>query len=714
MSSKKKSKRKNTVQHNLASNQISFKPEIEMQQGIRYHQSGKLQEAAQIYNKIIQTNPYHSDAIHLLGVVANQTGEYATAETLITRAIQITPDSSLYYYNLAKTLKAQGKTEKAISCYQKAVDFNPDDSEAYLALGNSYQLLKQTDEALICFQKAIQIKPDYAEAYNNIGTILKDQGKFDKALSYYYKALEYKPTDYEVLNNLGIALKSQGKLRDAISCYEKAIVLKPDYAEVYNNIGIAFKDEGRLSDAIECYKKTILLKPELFEAYNNMGVALKDQGRIEEAITYYHDALKLKPDYVSAHSNLLYGLHHLETIDPVQLFEQHKLWADIHAASFSNKMPSYDNSKREAHRLRIGYVSPDFRTHSVAYFMESILKTHDRKNFEIFCYSDVAIRDETTTFFKHLADYWRDISGIPDEDAVEYIIKDQIDILVDLAGHTARNRMLLFARKPAPLQITYLGYPNTTGLKTIDYRLTDYLADPPHKTDHLYTEKLIRMPHSFLCYTPYKKSPAVSNLPAEQAGFITFGSFNNRAKITPCVVKTWAQILKTVSNSRLYLKSKSFSDGITQEMLRDMFVNNGVLPERIKFLTHTPTTYSHLESYNSIDIGLDTFPYNGTTTTCEALWMGVPVIVLSGDFHVSRVGVSLLTNVGLKELISNSLNDYTKIAVDLAENKQRLKQIRAGLRSKMTQSSLMDTKLFIKSLENIYQTIWKHHGKEDH
>jgi len=417
--------------------------------------------------------------------------------------------------------------------------------------------------------------------------------------------------------------------------------------------------------------------------------------------------LELNPDYVSAHSNFLYGLHHLAEIEPVQLFDQHQLWATRHAEPVASDIPSHQNDRKPNRRLRIGYVSPDFRTHSVAYFMEALLENHDRSAFEIFCYSDVALKDTTSVRFENLADCWRDIAGMPDENVAQWVLNDRVDILVDLAGHTAKNRMLLFARKPAPVQVSYLGYPNTTGLDTVDYRITDSWSDPPGQTDHLYTEKLLHLPHGFLCYTPPKTSPAAGNLPAERSGFITFGSFNNRAKITPEVIKIWSMILILVPNARLYIKSKSLSDSATQKSLHDKFIENNVAPEQIKFMGYSPSTYDHLDLYNSVDIGLDTFPYNGTTTTCEAMWMGVPVIVLSGMIHMSRVGVSLLSNVGLPDLIGDSADDYVHKAVELAANLEKLKKIRLELRNMMCRSPLMNGPLFTHSLENAYRRMWE-------
>jgi len=617
-----------------------FDIDNELEKALKYHESGQLQKAEEIYKKILAINPNHSDSLHFTGVLAYQRGKNDAGVNLITQAIKNNPEIPGYHNSLGNIFKAQGKIEAAVSSYKKAV----------------------------------QLKPDYAEAYSNLGNVLKDQDEIE----------------------------------DAISSYKKAVELKPDYAEAYSNLGIAYKDQGRLGEAISSYKKALELKPDYAEAYSNLGNAYKDQGKIEDAISSYKKAVQLKPDYAVAHSNILLGLHYNDSADPIQLIAQHKQWAEQHAAPLAATIQPHLNNVSPDRCLRIGYVSPDFRVHSVAYFIEPVLISHDRTAFEVFCYSDVVCPDLTTNRLKGMAICWRDIVGMSDEQVADLIRGDQIDILIDLAGHTANNRMQLFARKPAPVQVTCIGYPDTTGLETIDYRMTDSWADPPGQTDQLYTEKLVRLPHGFLCYRPPDQAPEVTKLPVTETGGIIFGSFNHRAKITPEVVRLWSKILTCLTNSKLILKSKSLSDTETQNLLREMFVENGISPERIRFIGHIPSIIGHLELYNSIDIGLDTFPYNGTTTTCEAMWMGVPVIVQAGHTHVSRVGVSLLSNLGLTELIAESGDAYVEKAITLAGDLNRLKTLRAGLRDIISRSPLTDALQFTQDMEEACRKMWRH------
>ena len=371
-----------------------------------------------------------------------------------------------------------------------------------------------------------------------------------------------------------------------------------------------------------------------------------------------------------------------------------------------SRIPLHSNEKLPERRLRVGYVSPNFHQHSVAYFIEAVIASHDRSAYEIICYSDVARPDSVTDRIKSLTGSWRDILGMSHEQAAGLIRSDQIDILVDLAGHTAGNRMLLFARKPAPVQVTYLGYPSTTGLTTMDYRITDRFADPPGQTDHLHTEELVHLPQGFLCYKPPGQTPDVADLPFIASGGITFGSFNHLAKITPEVVRLWSNILNSLPDAQIILKAKPLFDMGTQQLLREMFVQNGVSPARLTLTGHAQSMSEHLELYHRIDIGLDTFPYNGTTTTCEAMWMGVPVVTLAGETHASRVGASILSNVGLPELIAGSPEEYLKKGVQLANDLERLQGMRANLRPMMERSPLMDANGFTRSLEAAYRQMW--------
>ena len=710
--------------------------------GIIAHQSGKNDIAANLINRAIQTRPEESVFYLNLGSVYKAQGLLDQAILSYKKALELNPDYAEAYNNMGNAVKAQGKLDEAIWNYKKALQLKPDYAEAYNSLGIVFFDQGKLDEAILYYKKALQLNPDFAMAYNNIGAVFKDQSRLEEAIwnyqkalhlnpglvdacvnlgivfyaqnrlgeavSCFQKALELNPDYAKAYNNMGNAVKAQGKLDEAIWNYKKALELNPDYAEAYNNLGVAFYPQGKLDEAIWNLKKALELNPDYAEVYNNLGTSFKSQSRINKAISCYQKALQLKPDFVVAHSNFLYISHYHESIDPLQLFLYHKQWAKLHALPLSNTIQPHLNDRSPERLLRVGYVSPDFCMHPVACFIEPVLASHDHSVFEIFCYSDVVCPDAVTDRLKGLTDCWRDIAGMSDDQVANLVRKDGIDILVDLAGHTAYNRMLMFARKPAPIQATYIGYVGTTGLPTMDYRITDGCADPQGETDHLYTEKLIRLPHSFLCYKPPDNCPETAKLPALKTRQITFGSFNNLAKVTPEVIALWSAILSKVPGSRMLMKSKALADKNTRQRIREIFIKNGITAARINLTGFTPSFAEHLKLYNTVDIGLDTFPFNGTTTTCEAMWMGVPIIILAGKTHVSRVGVSLLSNIGLTDLIAESTETYLEKAVKLAGDLKRLEKIRTNLRDMMLHSVLTDARCFTSALEEAFRKIWRH------
>jgi protein O-GlcNAc transferase len=557
------------------------------------------------------------------------------------------------------------------------------------------------------FRDILEGQPNNVSALHFIGVIYYQLKKYDAAIKYIKKALQFGPDYVDAYNNLGSILLEIGRLDEAVDCFKKAIELHPDFDRAYYNLGAALKEQWRIDDAMSCYRRAIQLNPHLVEAYNNLGLALQDQGNVEKAEEYYRCALEMRPDFTLCFSNLLILMNYNSRHDAQSIFAEHLRFSRQIAKPRYPAAFHYANDRRRSRQLRVGYVSASFNRYSVNYFLEPVLVSHNHDRFEVFCYSDVSIPDNTTERMRGYSDQWREIKGMPDEKAAELIRKEGIDILVDLAGHTGYNRMLVFARKPAPVQISWLGYPNTTGLSTIDYRIVDGYTDPPGLTDPFYTEKLIRLPDSFLCYLPDKDSPAVSDLPAMKFGHITFGSFNYFPKVSPQTAELWAKILIAVPGSRLVMKTRNFADSATRRYAMDMFIRQGIAAERIELLSMKTSFEAHLDTYNRIDIALDTFPYNGTTTTCEALWMGAPVVTFAGNVHASRVGRSILTNIGLPELVAGTFEEYISIAVNLAGDLKRLQTMREGLRDRMVHSPLTDAERFIVNLENCYLKMWE-------
>jgi predicted O-linked N-acetylglucosamine transferase (SPINDLY family) len=569
----------------------------------------------------------------------------------------------------------------------------------YLQSGNS-------QEAEHIFRKILEVQPNNVTALHFIGVIYYQLKDYSSAIIYIKKALQFGPDYADAYNNLGSVLQETGQLEESIACYQKAININPKFDRAYYNLGTALKEKWEIDDAIANYQKAIRLNPHLAEAYNNLGLALQDQGKVEEAEKYYRHGLRLKPDFPLCHSNLLLLMNYNSRHNPKSVFAEHLQFAKNIAEPLYPSNLQYPNDPSPSRRLKIGYVSPDFRRHAVSYFSEPVITEHNREHFEVFCYSNNAIYDEVTQRIQENADQWRNIVGISDKDVTELIQNDKIDILVDLAGHTADNRILVFAQKPAPIQISWIGYLATTGLSTMDYKIADNYTDPLGKTEQFYTEKLLRLSESFLCYLPDRDAPDVGKLPALSAGHITFGSFNNFSKVTPEVFSLWATILKELPDSCLILKGKSFRDKTTCQYAINMFKQRDIAAHRIILQPPDPSP-RHLESYNLVDIGLDTFPFNGAATTCEALWMGVPIITIAGTAYHSSVGTSLLSNVGLKDLIAKTHDEYIRLAVNLSNDIERLKILRSSLRDIMAHSPLCDAKRFTINLENRYRLIWK-------
>ncbi len=583
-----------------------------------------------------------------------------------------------------------------------------EEAQRVFQLGNALAAQGRIDQAVAHYERVLALKPDNVAAHNNLGLMLMAQGKMDQAVAHYERALALNPDDAPTHYNLGLARAAQGKVDQEIAHYQRAVALQPNFAAAHNNLGFTLTAYGKMDQAVAHYERALALKPDYALAHNNLGLTLTAQGKIDQALTHYERALALKPDYAEAHSNLLLTLNYASDKDPVAMYTAHLGFAKRWEASLATSVSAPAKDRSLERRLRIGYVSSDFRQHSIVRFIEPVLAHHDRDRFEVFCYfNNYFQEDEVTVRLKSHADHWRSINGLSDELTAQQIRADQIDILIDLNGHTAKNRLLVFTLRPAPVQVTWLGYPNTTGLSAMNYRITDQFADPVGMTEHLHSEKLIRLPDCFSCYQPYMDAPEVSGLPARAKGYVTFGSFNSLAKITPAVMAVWAQILQAVPGSRLTLKYSGLGEKGTQQTVREVFGTWGIAPERLELLGRDRSTKAHLERYGSVDIGLDPFPYNGATTTCEALWMGVPVVTLAGKTHAGRVGASQISNLGLTEFMCHTPEEYVTTAARLANDLERLSTLREELRSRMAASPLTDTQRFTKNLEQAYLVMWK-------
>jgi predicted O-linked N-acetylglucosamine transferase (SPINDLY family) len=671
--------------------------------GVALNDQGKPDEAIACYRRVLELKPDYAEAHNNLGVAFKEQGKLDEAVACYRRALELKPDFAEIYNNLGVAFKEQGKLDKAVACYRRALELNSRYAEPHNNLGAAFKDQGKLDEAVACYRRALELRPDYAEAYNNLGAAFKDQGKLDGAVACYRRALELRPDYAEAHRNLGVVLRDQGKLDEAVACYHRALELKPDYAEAHGNLGVALRDQGRLDEAIACYRHALELKPNLVDAHNNLGNALKDQGKLDEAIACYRRTLELKPDYAYAHSNLVYSQVFCPGYDTQTLYEETRRWNRQHAEPLAKLIEPHGNDRSLHRRLRIGYVSPDFRDHAESFFTVPLLSAHDHQDFEIFCYADVICPDEITARLRGYADAWRDITGLTDEQVAQRVRQDKIDVLVDLTMHMARNRLLVFARKPAPVQVCWLAYQGTTGLSAMDYRLTDAYIDPPGLYDGCYSEESVRLPDAFWCYDPLAGEPAVGALPALDKSHVTFGCLNNFCKVNDSVLRLWARVLRAVDRSRLMLLA---AEGSPRRHTLDLLEQEGVPPDRVTFVGRVPRP-RYMELYHGIDIGLDTFPYTGQTTSLDAFWLGVPVITLVGQTPAARAGLSLLNNLGLPELIAETPEQYVRIAVELAQDLSRLSELRATLRNRLRNSPLMDAPRFARNVEAAYRNMWQ-------
>jgi protein O-GlcNAc transferase len=608
---------------------------------------------------------------------------------------------------LKNILKQLVKSEKPMPEHKAEAQGNPGilprhATEGRLASGMKCQNEGRLSEAEQIYRSVLTVDPEQTDALLLLGHVLKQQDKSEEAVAVFGRLTMLAPQDALARFSLATALLAQTRLAEAAQALREALRLKPDMLAALNNLTDILTALGQVDEAEECYRRILQLTPNSEEAHFKYGNFLVLLGRIEEAIANLRRAIEINPELMSAHSNLLFAMNYSADYSPEALFREHLEWDSRYAARLLRAAGPHRNSRIAGRKLRIGYVSAHFRDHAVSYFFESTLKYHNYDRFEVFCYSDVLKPDAFTERMRGYPCAWREIVNQSDAAVARLIESDGIDILVDLSGHTD-VRLLVFARKPAPLQVTWNGYPNTTGMAAMDYRITDAYADPPGMTEHLHTEKLIRLPEIYMAYEQPHASPPVVPPPSLGKGYVTFGSFNTLPKIGPQVIAVWARILKELPTARLVMLT--VPEGSTRTRLAQAFAEHGIGPERLELIARLPS-WQFMEAHQQVDIALDPFPYNGTTTTCQTLWMGVPLIALAGGTHVSRVGVSMLSNLGLQRLIARDHQQYVSLAVSLAQNREELAALRAGLRGRMQASPLTDGARLTGFLEAAYVKMW--------
>jgi protein O-GlcNAc transferase len=744
--------------------------------GVAATEQGDMEGAVAGYQEAIRFQPTYTEAWCNLGVLYKTQGRLVDAIDAYEKAHAVAPDNELVSVNLAAALTEQATLMKDVSGYSTGGDGNGT-SSSNNSSSNTSSNGKNNDgsngtnktmssrpashetqskeenknrslfKAISIYERALAIHPKSVETLYNLAVALTEAGHKDRAIFMYEITITLAPHCAEAHNNLGVLYRERANPEKAAQCYAAALSVRSNFPEALNNLAVLHTQAGRAREALGLLQAALLASPKYSEAYNNLGVLHREVGSVLEAIEAYDMCLTYEPDDRNGGQNRLLALNYVHHGDSEEVCSAHvewgrrfeKLYAPLVVQKHEHKQDQEQTAPRycypsmsrndarfwsEDRPLIVGYVSPDLFTHSVSYFAEAPLSHHNNPDRVKHIVYSCCIREDGKT--EHLkkrvracGGEWKDVVSLSEQALAELVMYDQVDILVELTGHTAHNRLGTMAMKPAPIQVTWIGYPNSTGLTTIDYRLTDAICDPPNSdTTQTFTEQLVRLPHCFLCYTPALDAPAVAPAPVTRNGFITFGSFNALAKQTPEVLTTWGRLLLAVPNSRLVLKNKPFACEWTKAKYWAFFEDMGVERNRVDLLPLAPANADHLGQYSLIDIGLDPWPYAGTTTTTEALWMGVPVLTLAGKCHAHNVGISLLTAVGLHKeeeeggYVAGSVEEYVERGVALACDVEGLVHLRGELRERMAESYLCDAPGFTERLEDVYRRMWKRWVRE--
>ncbi|MBF0587512.1 MAG: tetratricopeptide repeat protein [Magnetococcales bacterium] len=705
---------------------------------MQHHQSGNLPQAEALYRQILATDPHHPDALYLLGILAQQAGQPTQALSTLKQLTRRQPKLGQAWCALGGVQRDLGQLAQSLKSLRKALSIAPQDAESRMSLGITLGAMQRLPEAKAAFDRCLQIEPNHAEAHNNLGLIQQQQGETEKALASFQRAIELQPDMVAAMNNLGSVLHAQGALEEARQWLEKALAIQPDHGDALRNTGHLLRDMGHDDEAQSRYQQALDLYPQWPEPHDDLGRLHQKMKRFDQAIACYQEVLSRQPDHTEAHHNLSVLFTHLGQLDQAL---NHAQQAAEHSGLFrrwknlvnlmllhpdTDHQPLYATCreasrravikpKRKAARppspsgrVRIGYLSSDFRDHPVGRNVLPLITHHDRNSFEIFCYAEPRQQDDITRQFKELADHWRPIQNLSDQEVARQITSDGIHMMIYLGGMFDENRFTIAALRPAPLQLSFHG-GSTTGLDAMDYWITDSTLHPPNQSREQFSESLLRLP-VFYNYPPLAETPDVTPLPALERGFITFASLNNPDKINDAVMAAWGKILSQLPKARLLLKYRDQLAIPTLKMnLLARFEAQGISPDRLTLLSGHEDHATHLAHYQQADIALDTFPCTGATTTFQALWMGVPVVTLLGARFIGRMAGDIVVHAGVTELAELAVEtpaEYVSRAVALAEDLPRLAGLRHHLRAALCASPICDGPTYARQMEQALHTIW--------
>ena len=672
------------------------------------HMQGK--DVLPVLEKTAELTPHHAAAHNNLGGALKASGRIDEAIASFERALAINPDLAQAHNNLGIIFHDLGQHDRALKSLHRAQEIDPHFADAHYNLGNTLRDLEQLEKAVNCYRRALEIQPDFVKALSNLGRVLGDLGQSEQEVECYRRALIIDPELAEVHFNLGNSLKGRGQPEEAAASYQRALKIKPDFVKALSNLGGVLGELGQSEQGIECYRRALIIDPEFAQAHFNLGNCLKDRGQLQDALASYQRALEVKPDFMEAMSSILFSQNFLYHQPTEILMAQARRFGDM---VLKKARPYVDwTSSAETDRcLRVGLVSGDLKNHPVGYFLEGVmaaLRADFADRLEIFVYLADKETDDLTERIKACCHAWHCVAGLSDEKLAGQIHDAEIDILIDLSGHTDHNRLSMFAWKPAPVQASWLGYFATTGVGAIDYLIADSWTLPKSEEVN-FTEKIWRLPETRLCFSEPKQTEStwrVSALPALTNQYITFGCFNNLTKMNDVVVALWSRVLAAVPGSRLFLKAYQLKEASVRQETIERFAAHGIGSERL-ILEGPNSREAYFSAYHKVDIALDPFPYTGGTTSAESLWMGVPVLTLAGERFLARQGVGLMMNAGLSEWVACDADDYVARAKSHAGDVQRLAALRGGLRQQVLDSPLFDAPRFAKHFEAALRDMWR-------
>jgi predicted O-linked N-acetylglucosamine transferase (SPINDLY family) len=693
------------------------KPNIQaIETAIALHRSGRNREADEIYRQILAKQPDNPVALHGLGILLHTSGASAAGLEYVQRAIARKPTEADYRNSQGVILSAMGHPAQAIESFERAIALRPAYPVALQNLANTLSMLGRWQQAVGVSQRLVQLAPRSPDAHCTLAGALLNCGRLDEATAACQKALSITPNNAQAWSNMGNIYSLRGMIDDAIAAYRKAVAAQPNYAGALSNLANALEQRGMIAEAAEAIQQAVRCDPNLADAQNNYGNILKDLAQLDESCEAYRRAIALSPQRSLFYSNLVYAMWFMQQCNPAEVLAESQAWARKLADPLTATSTPHLNDRSPDRKIRIGYVSNDFRQHPVGRLVFSMLVCRDRSQFDVVLFSGVPRPDSITQAIYQNANRVHATNGMTDQDLAQLVRREQIDILVDLTLHMAGTRMQMFAYKPAPVQITYLAYCATSGMRAMDYCISDPNLDPippgkeptpenPGVESPVHSEKVLHLRQCYWCYAAPGEAPPANSLPALQNGFITFGSLNSFTKLNPGVINVWCQLLRQLPTSRLLMVVPGGPPRRTE--VTAQFAAQGIDASRLTMvdIVSVPAYFGY---YLNVDIALDPFPYNGGTTTMDSLYMGVPLITLAGRWATARAGVTILKNFGRPDWIAETPEQYIQIGVTLASDINQLAQLRRELRTQMTKSPLMDARRFTADFEHVYRAAWRY------